>query len=199
MSDALARALRVHAGSLHFSALFMVLARPTSSFGALFLIAWMQFFCVYGLCMLLPASQRAARTRFSPTRAHRSLFPHVCVCAAAIVSMLVKRENAPLLAVIVSLVVATLCGYAPNLAQFAEWHLSWVIDMSYARWAVEAWFQVESEAYRRLYMVQEVSAPLFGYTLDRFGTDLAIVAAIGIGFRILAYILLITVDRTKQR
>jgi len=33
-------------------------------------------------------------------------------------SMIVKRENASLLAVIVSLIMGTLCGYGPSLAQF---------------------------------------------------------------------------------
>lgn len=36
-------------GSLHFAGIFMLLAKPVSSFGILYLIVWTQFFCVYGL------------------------------------------------------------------------------------------------------------------------------------------------------
>lgn len=42
---------------------------------------------------------------------------------ASCVSMLVKKEDGPLLAVIVGLVVAVFCGSGPSLAKVREWHL----------------------------------------------------------------------------
>ena len=42
---------------------------------------------------------------------------------AAVTSMVVARENAALLGVIVSLIVACLCGYGPSLNQGREWAL----------------------------------------------------------------------------
>jgi hypothetical protein len=65
---------RIVVGSLHFSGVFVLLARPTSSFATLFVIILGMFFCVYGL--------------------------------AAVVSMLVKREQAALLSVITTLIVS---------------------------------------------------------------------------------------------
>ena len=113
--------------------------------------------------------------------------------------MVVKRENASLLAVIVSLVVGCLCGFGPSIKQFSSWGLGFLPATSYARWGVEAWFTSETELYRSLYMVEQVSAQLFGYTLDRFAMDMGVCVAIGIAFRILAYVLLVVVDRAKQR
>jgi ABC-type multidrug transport system permease subunit len=63
---------------------------------------------------------------------------------AAMVSMLVRRENAALLAVIVALIAACLCGYGPSLKQGKEWGVGWIQDASYARWLVEAWFESET-------------------------------------------------------
>ncbi len=112
--------------------------------------------------------------------------------------MLVKRENAALLAVIVSLVAGCLSGYGPSLAQFRGWGLGFIPDTSYARWADEAFFDSETLPYRSLFLVDEVSATLFGYTLDRFGTDIAVAVTIGLVYRTIAFVLLIVVDRKKQ-
>lgn len=114
-------------------------------------------------------------------------------------SMIVKRENAALLAVIVSLVAGCLNGYGPSLKQFGSWNLGFIPDMSYARWASEGFFHSETLPYRTLFLVEEVSAPLFGYTLDRFALDIGLACAIGIVYRIIAYILLIRIDRHKQQ
>lgn len=113
--------------------------------------------------------------------------------------MVVKRENSALLAVIVSMIVGCLSGYAPSLKQFDGWKLSFVPALSYARWGVEAWFQEETVLYRQNYMVEEVSAPIFGYTLNRFGFDMGICVLIGFVYRIVAYFLLISVSKDKQR
>lgn len=114
-------------------------------------------------------------------------------------SMLVKRENAALLAVIMSLIAGCLCGYGPSLNQFNNWYLGWIPGMSYARWAVEGWFHAETLPYRDHFMVTEISAPLFGYTLDRFALDIATTVALGVAYRIVAYLLLILLNRSKQR
>ena len=163
----LATVYRIVVGSLHFTGVFVLLARPTSSFFTILFIAMLQFYCVYGL--------------------------------AAVISMLVKREQAALLSVIATLVAATMSGYGPSLTQFRSWNLGWLINMSYARWAVEALFHAETLAYRAQYMVAEVSAPLFGYTLDRYAADIAAMMGIGTIYRILAYFLLTRLNVEKQR
>ena len=118
---------------------------------------------------------------------------------AAVTSMLVERENSALLGVIVSLIVSCMCGFGPNLHQGQRWGIRWVQDISYSRWANEAWFHAETLAYRRLYLVEEVSAPLFGYTLDRLPTDVAYIILIGSAYRVVAYALLVSLNRSKQR
>lgn len=117
---------------------------------------------------------------------------------AAITSMVVRRENSALLGVIASLIAACLCGFGPSLVQFRNWHIGFIQDMSYARWASEAWFHYETLPYRDLYMVEEVSAPLFGYTLDRFGLDCGMIVLIGFVMRVIAYGLLILLRYTHK-
>jgi hypothetical protein len=114
-------------------------------------------------------------------------------------SMVVKRENSSLLAVIVSMIVGCLCGYGPSIKQFSGWGLDFVPQLSYARWGVEAWFHAESLPYREHFMVAEISAPAFGYTLDRYDLDIGICVAMGTAYRVIAYILLIALNRDKQR
>lgn len=118
---------------------------------------------------------------------------------AAALSMVVRRESAALLAVIASLIVSVLSGYAPSLTQFREWGLGWLPNLAYARWSNEAWFDRETLVYRAHYMVAEVSAPLFGYTLDRFATDMWVLLGIGCAFRALALLLMLVLQRDKQR
>ncbi len=127
------------------------------------------------------------------------LLQYYCVYGlGAVTSMVVRRENSALLGVIASLVAGTMCGYAPNLTQGREWHVDFIQEISYARWGVEAWFHTESLPYRDLYMVEEISAPYFGYTLDRFGTDCAIILVIGFVLRAVAYVLLILLRRMNK-
>lgn len=118
---------------------------------------------------------------------------------AAMVSMIVKRENAALLAVIVSLIAGCMCGYGPSLAQMNDWGLGWVLDLSFARWAAEAWFHCETAPYRHVYMVKEVSAMLFGYTVDRLPLDIGLTILIGTVYRVVAYFGLVLINRDKQR
>jgi hypothetical protein len=118
---------------------------------------------------------------------------------AACVSMVVTREQAPLLAVIASVVFGAMCGFGPSLAAARRNGVGWVLDLSYARWATEAWFATETGPYRQLFMVDDVSAPLFGYTLDRLPLDFSMCIVIGIVLRVVAYGLLVSVNRHKQR
>ena len=118
---------------------------------------------------------------------------------SAIMSMLVRRENAALLGVIVSLIAACLNGYGPNLKQGRAWGLILVQNMSFARWANEAWFDTETRPYREHFMAEEVSAGVWGYTLNRFGTDIALMLTIGLVYRAAALAFLIGLNRERQR
>jgi len=117
---------------------------------------------------------------------------------AALTSMLVARENSALLGVIVALVVSTLCGYGPNLNQGKEWGVGWLQDISFSRWALEAFFHAETLAYRNHYMVVEVSAGIWGYTLDRYALDITLIIILGTILRGIAYFLMVFLNRKEQ-
>ena len=118
---------------------------------------------------------------------------------AAITSMLVARENSALLGVIMGLVVSCLNGYGPNLIQGKQWGLGWLQDISFSRWANEAFFHAETLPYRNHFMVTEVSAGIWGYTLDRFGLDVFLMLLLGVVERAVAFVLMVVVDREKQK
>ncbi len=118
---------------------------------------------------------------------------------SAITSMLVRRENAALLGVIISLIAACLNGYGPNLKQGREWGLIFLQDLSFARWANEAWFHTETYAYRTHFMVQDVSAGVWGYTVDRFGVDITLMIFIGFAYRVVALGFLVGLNKERQR
>jgi len=110
---------------------------------------------------------------------------------SACVSMVVKREDAPLVAVVISLVCAVFCGYVQSLPLALKY-------LSYAFWASEAIY-TKNVSPSIIYQKQDISAPLFNYTLDEFGKDVALVWVIGTILRVFAYILMRVVHRDKQR
>ena len=114
---------------------------------------------------------------------------------AAITSMLVARENSALLGVICALIVSCLNGYGPNLHQGEQWGLGWLQAMSFSRWAAEGFFHAETFSYRNHFMVTEVSAGIWGYTMDRFGFDVFMMVMLGLVERAVAYVLMISLDR----
>ena len=118
---------------------------------------------------------------------------------SAITSMLVARENAALLGVIVSLITACLNGYGPNLKQGREWGLIVLQNLSFARWANELWFHTETLAYRDHFMAKDVSAAVWGYTLDRFAVDVTLMLVIGLAYRVVAFAFLVGLNRDRQR
>jgi len=111
---------------------------------------------------------------------------------AAIVSMVVNRENAPLLAVVLSLVAAVFCGYVVNLPMFMK-------VCSYSFWATSALFDQQTIPFRNVMQVDQISAPIWGYTLDQYGLDVFLILLIGIVYRILAFLLMIFTHRDKQK
>ncbi len=118
---------------------------------------------------------------------------------AAITSMLVARENSALLGVICGLIVSCLNGYGPNLHQGEQWHVGWLQQISFSRWAAEGFFHAETLPYRNHYMVTEVSAGIWGYTLDRFSFDIFMMILLGLVERAVAYFLMIYIDRSVRK
>jgi ABC-type multidrug transport system ATPase subunit len=118
---------------------------------------------------------------------------------AAITSMLVARENSALLGVICGLIVSCLNGYGPNLHQGAQWNVGWLQQISFSRWAAEGFFHAETFPFRNHYMVTEVSAGIWGYTLDRFGFDVFMMVLLGLVERAVAYVLMVSIDRDVRK
>ncbi|KAL2880329.1 hypothetical protein SGCOL_004379 [Colletotrichum sp. CLE4] len=77
---------------------------------------------------------------------------------ASIVSMLVRREDAPLFATMISLIVAILSGAAPPLAKVKEWHLEWLWRASPGVWLAEIYFGQLVSPFGFLYDVDSAAA-----------------------------------------
>eukprot|EP01040_Poterioochromonas_malhamensis_P002992 gene2989-3179_t len=106
---------------------------------------------------------------------------------ACIVSMLVARKNAPLLAVVVSLFFASMTqkgGFPEGIQYFSA-----------SRWATEAIFTKESEPFLHIMEVKDVSAHNAGYTLDRVTEDFVYMFLVGLFYRLIAYICMLHKDR----
>lgn len=117
---------------------------------------------------------------------------------SVVVSMLVRRENSALLAVIVTMFAAVFNGYGPTLTQARDMQISFIWDLSYGRWASEALFSEETHSFKHLFKIQS-SASFWGYTLDRFWTDFSIMFTLGIIYRIIAFSLLILFNMQPQK
>jgi ABC-type multidrug transport system ATPase subunit len=129
---------------------------------------------------------------------HLSMF-YTVYGISFIVAMIVKRENASMVAVCVIIVFAVLCGNGPNLKDARKWGFEWFLDMSFNRWAAEAWYSEELLIYDGVYEIWKVSTEHFGFTLNRFWTDIFWIVVIGCAARLLAFILLVLLNRQKQR
>jgi ABC-type multidrug transport system ATPase subunit len=126
------------------------------------------------------------------------LFEYLAVYGlSSATGMVVARANSALLAVIVAVIVAILCGFGPSLKQGERWGIGWLQSTSFARWGNELFYSLETAHYRDLFMV-EFSANYWGYTLDREWLDLGLMGAIAIAYRLLAFVLMVSVNRRRQ-
>jgi energy-coupling factor transporter ATP-binding protein EcfA2 len=109
-----------------------------------------------------------------------------------LVSMLVARTNAALVSVVSALICAVFCGYVRDVPFVLK-----VLTPAY--WATEAFFDKNTEPFQHIMQVAECSAPTWGYRLGWFGKDLALIFAVGTGYRVLAFVAMITQHRSKQK
>ncbi|KAI1204985.1 uncharacterized protein F4807DRAFT_296809 [Annulohypoxylon truncatum] len=115
---------------------------------------------------------------------------------ASCVSMVVRREDAPLIATMISLIVGILCGAAPPLASVIGWHMEWLWRASPATWLAELYFGRMIEPFRYLYNV-DLAAQQVGFHLDRNWTNIGIIVAIGTAYRVLAWLGLLVGSRLR--
>ncbi|KUJ19737.1 ABC transporter-like protein [Mollisia scopiformis] len=117
---------------------------------------------------------------------------------ASIISMVTRREDGPLLAVMMSLIVGVLNGMSPTLKKVRSWHIVWIWRASPGTWLAEAYFTENISPLRYLYQI-DMAKQTAGYLLNMFGDDLLMMLAIGTAYRIVAFLGLRFMWRNKQR
>lgn len=114
------------------------------------------------------------------------------------VSMMIKRDSATLLALVLSLFSASFCGYGIHINDAKDWHIYPLWLVQFNMWGSEAFFSSVLSIYDHVYD-SDVSNAVFGYTLNRLPTDFIMMFVIGIMWRVIAYICMISFNREKQR
>ncbi|KAK3386198.1 hypothetical protein B0H63DRAFT_501695 [Podospora didyma] len=102
------------------------------------------------------------------------------------ISMVVKREDAPLFATMISLIVGILSGAAPPLSTVRRWHMEWLWRASPGTWLAEIYFGQLVSPFRYLYNVDQ-AAEMSGYALDHLWRNMLVLIAIGTVYRVLAF------------
>ena len=102
------------------------------------------------------------------------------------ISMVTRRENGPLIATMTSLIIGITSGVKPTLHRVAGWHMTVLWRMSPGTWLAEAFFTKNVTPYGYLYQIDEAASGT-GYTLGRFGLDLAVLFLLGTAYRFIAF------------
>jgi len=71
-------------------------------------------------------------------------------------------------------------------------------NLSLLRWASEAVYTIEIETYIGFYDISQ-GIKFFGYNLNNFKLDLAMLFVLGLTFRLLAFLLLLLLNRDKKK
>ncbi|KAJ3021152.1 UNVERIFIED_CONTAM: hypothetical protein HDU68_009782 [Siphonaria sp. JEL0065] len=117
---------------------------------------------------------------------------------AMIISMFIRRENAPLMAVTVGMIFGVLCGFAPTILNASKQGYLFLLDIGMNRWAAEALFALWIERYLDIYD-PEVPNSYFGYELDKTVRNLGYMIVIAVAYRVVAFLLLVMLNRDKQK
>lgn len=110
--------------------------------------------------------------------------------------VVVRREDAPLFATMISLIVGILSGAAPPLSKVTEWHLEWLWRLSPGTWLAEVYFGQLVEPFRYLYNV-DLAARITGFHLDRLWLNLLVLFLIGTVYRLIAFVGLLAGTRLR--
>ncbi|KAK4183830.1 hypothetical protein QBC35DRAFT_442609 [Podospora australis] len=106
---------------------------------------------------------------------------------ASCISMVVKREDAPLFATMIALITGILSGAAPPLSNVRNWNMVWLWRASPGVWLAEIYFGQLVAPLGYLYDTQ-MAAHNTGFNLDRLYYNVGILLAIGTIYRVLALI-----------
>lgn len=105
---------------------------------------------------------------------------------ASIVSAIARREDAPLFATMVSLIVGILSGAAPTLAKVKDWHMGWLWRASPGVWLAELYFGRLVTPLAYLYDLDLASQDT-GYHISWLGRNLGVLVLIGTVYRVIAF------------
>lgn len=117
---------------------------------------------------------------------------------ASVVSMTVRREDAPLLATMMSLIVGILSGAAPSLSKVKQWHLEWLWRMSPGTWLGELYFGQLVKPREYLYNT-ELASRITGYHLDWLWSNVGVLAGIGTAYRLIAFAAMVILPKFRRR
>ncbi|TVY43730.1 ATP-binding cassette sub-family G member [Lachnellula occidentalis] len=92
----------------------------------------------------------------------------------SIVAAVTKRENGPLVCLLITIVLGTFSGWAPRLAKVQEWNLGWFWYMCPGTWFNEAFLTGHTSPFSYLYDKDAVDA-FTGFTTGRSGFDIGFV------------------------
>ncbi|KAJ3392207.1 hypothetical protein HDU84_004699 [Entophlyctis sp. JEL0112] len=96
-----------------------------------------------------------------------------------VISMISRRENAPLLAVTVCLIMQVLCGFGPSLIKATNGGYVFILDVGVNRWLAEVEYSLWIEPYLIL-VDATLSENRFGYSFGKVGRNIGIALSIGI-------------------
>jgi ABC-type multidrug transport system ATPase subunit len=133
-----------------------------------------------------------------PAFAANLLYFYCIYGLASCISMVTRREDGPLLAVMMSLIVGVLNGMSPTLKKVRSWHIVWIWRASPGTWLAEAYFTENITPLASIYRIQDARDAL-GYLLNKFSDDLLMLLVIGTALRIFAFLGLRFMWRAKQR
>eukprot|EP00026_Physarum_polycephalum_P011147 Phypoly_transcript_11348.p1 GENE.Phypoly_transcript_11348~~Phypoly_transcript_11348.p1 ORF type:complete len:380 (+),score=51.61 Phypoly_transcript_11348:36-1142(+) len=116
------------------------------------------------------------------------------------ISMTANYDKAVVTAVVCCIMWSVTSGLSPTLDQVKEWNVMQVFWwVSYARWGGEALNLTLVTDFPHLKDRIDLSLRSHGYDPNGFGLDMAMLLAIGIAWRILAFVGLIGIRRTFGR
>ncbi|KAJ3315090.1 hypothetical protein HDV04_004231 [Boothiomyces sp. JEL0838] len=117
---------------------------------------------------------------------------------ASIVSVTQKRESQAILSTLAGFIPAFFSGRDPRIPG-ANIFVQFMLSISYNRWGTELFYSGELSPMKTIYQVDQISQPIFGYTLGREGFDLLMMITIGVVLRIIGFIAIRLYNLEKQR
>ncbi|KAH8195391.1 hypothetical protein TruAng_010448 [Truncatella angustata] len=170
---------RIAISAMHFTAFYCILATPWMSFWKIYLTNLLYFYCKISISFYY--SMMPCRESFTDDANLQGIYG-----LASAVSMMVRREDGPLLAMIVSLIIGVFGGYGPPLYNVKEWHLEWFWRLCPGIWFTEAYFDQHLARVVHLYDL-DAAANWTGYVRGRFSIDITLLFIIGTVYRMAAY------------